>query len=160
MRITDEYVFFWTKQDVYSNFYYTPFTHQGIKFKWAEQAIMYRKAKLFRAHEIAERVLLASHPNECKSLGRSKDIPFDNAVWDNNKLFIFEEIILDKFKDPKLLAIMKSTGDRKFVEASPYDKIWGIGMKEDHPDATNRTKWKGQNLLGQVLDNVKRKLTT
>lgn len=159
MKITEKYVFFWTGQDIYSNFYYEPFKHQEKLFKWAEQAIMYRKAKLFGAHHVAEKILQANSPNECKKLGRSRDIPFDEKVWDKNKLRIFKEILLDKFKDPKLLAQMKSTGKRKFVEASPYDKIWGVGMRSDNPDILDESKWKGQNLLGKVLDDVKKELT-
>ena len=43
---------------------------------------------------------------------------------------------------------------RNFVEASPYDKIWGIGLGENDPDAQDPQKWKGDNLLGKVLDEV------
>lgn len=158
MRTTKKYVFFWTKEDVYSNFYYFPFEHKGLKFKWAEQAIMYRKAKLFKANSIAEKILYAKTPDECKKLGRSRDIPFDDKVWDENKMQIFKEILLDKFKNPSLKKQMLSTGDRKFAEASPYDKIWGIGLRETHPDVLDESKWKGQNLLGEILTEVKKEL--
>lgn len=158
MRVTGKYVFFWKADDIYSNFYYSPFVHEGIIFKWSEQAVMYRKAMLFGAKGIAKRILKASHPNECKQLGRSRDIPFENNVWDKNKERIYREVLYDKFQLPPLKKEMLETGDRMFVEASPYDKIWGIGMRENHPDVTDPTKWRGLNLLGKVLDDVKKQI--
>ena len=48
-----------------------------------------------------------------------------------------------------------NTGKKHLVEASPFDKIWGIGMDANHPDATNIDKWNGQNLLGEVIMSVR-----
>lgn len=155
MRITDDYVFFWTGRDIYSNFYYSPFQHQGQVFKWAEQAIMYRKAMLFGAHKIAREIMAATNPAECKKLGRSRQIPFDNKVWDENKEKIFKEVLTDKFKTPKLKKQMLATGNRKFAEASPYDKIWGIGLHENDKDVLDESKWRGQNLLGKILTEIR-----
>lgn len=158
MRITDKFVFFWGQQDIYSNFYYKPFVHQGIRFKWSEQAVMYRKAKLFGADTIADKILQASTPKACKQLGRSRDIPFDNAVWEKNREIIYKEVLLDKFRDKELLSQLLQTGSREFAEASPFDKIWGIGLKENDPNATNKSRWIGQNLLGKVLTEVREEL--
>ena len=52
------------------------------------------------------------------------------------------------------------TGDKILVEASPYDRIWGIGLSATHPDAKNPAKWKGENLLGKVLMDVRNELRT
>lgn len=155
MRMTKDYVFFWTAKDIYSNFHYSPFIHKGVIFKWAEQAIMYQKAKLFGASNVAERIMGAKSPADCKALGRSRDIPFDNKVWDRNKERIFKEILRDKFKQNNLRKLMLETGEREFAEASPYDKIWGIGLRENHPDAINKNKWRGQNLLGKILTEIR-----
>lgn len=158
MRITDKYIFFWLDKDVFSNFYYTPFKHQGIMFKWSEQAVMYRKSKLFGADDIAKRILVAQTPKECKALGRSKSIPFDENTWIDNREIIYKEVLVDKFSVPKLQKQLLDTGDRIIVEASPYDKIWGIGLAEDHPYAEQPSKWKGLNLLGSVLMEVRKEL--
>lgn len=61
--------------------------------------------------------------------------------------------------DEKNLAdYLKNSGQKIFVEASPYDKIWGIGMDASHPDACTPAKWKGLNLLGKSITTVRNKL--
>lgn len=158
MRITNEYVFFWTADEVYSNFYYSPFYHEGVFFKWSEQAIMWRKAKLFGAEKVMKKILLAEEPQQCKILGRSKEINFCDEVWDENKEKIFLEVLRDKFKLTELREQLLSTGERELVEASPYDTIWGIGMRENHPDVTDKKKWRGQNLLGKLLTELREEI--
>ena len=66
--------------------------------------------------------------------------------------------MIDKFKLPKLKSIILSTEDKILVEASPFDKIWGIGMAHDNPSATKPEQWKGLNLLGKVLMKVREEL--
>ncbi|UGO47941.1 NADAR family protein [Bacillus phage vB_BanS_MrDarsey] len=159
MRETNEFIFFWMGDDVYSNFYYSPFTHQGIKFKWSEQAVMYRKAMLFGATKIAQNILESDTPARCKFWGRSREIPFVESVWKVNRERIYREVLLDKFSLPELKKHILSTGDKILVEASPSDKIWGIGLHENHRDATNPRKWRGLNLLGKVLMQVRTELS-
>ncbi|MCY8549413.1 NADAR family protein [Bacillus haynesii] len=158
MKLTDKFVFFWGAEDVFSNFHYFPFEHQGASFKWSEQAVMYRKAKLFGAHKIASKILEANSPKECKALGRSRQIPFNEEVWLKNRERIYKEVLKDKFSHPHAKIAILLTGNRMLVEASPYDKIWGIGLSESNPDAENPEKWKGLNLLGRVLMEVRSEL--
>lgn len=158
MRTTDKFVFFWGWQDLYSNFYYSPFKHQGRYFDWSEQGVMYRKAMLFGAKGVAEQIMQATSPMNCKSLGRSREIPFDQKVWEENRERIYKEVLLDKFSDAFLKHELLSTGDRILVEASPTDDIWGIKLHENHKDAENPAKWKGLNLLGKVLMEVRSEL--
>lgn len=159
MRQTDKFIFFWGNSDIFSNFLYSPFRHQGIMFKWSEQAIMYRKAKLFGADKIADKILKAQTPKECKDLGRSREIAFDGDVWDKVKEDLYKSVLIDKFSNPQLKRKLLDTGNKILVEASPYDKIWGIGLSDDHPDAENPSKWRGQNLLGKVLMAVRSELS-
>lgn len=159
MRFTDKFVFFWGSQDVFSNFYYAPFKHKGLLFEWSEQAVMYRKAKLFGANKIAEQILKAQTPKDCKDLGRSRQIKFDEDIWVENRERIYKEVLLDKFSSNEIIkAQLMYTMSKILVEASPYDKIWGIGLAEDHKDAENPDKWKGLNLLGKVLMEVREEL--
>jgi ribA/ribD-fused uncharacterized protein len=60
--------------------------------------------------------------------------------------------LVSKFtQDSYSLQCLLDTEDSIIVEASPYDKVWGIGMKKDDPRATDPSQWDGQNLLGIVL---------
>jgi ribA/ribD-fused uncharacterized protein len=158
MRTTDEFVFFWGNQDIYSNFYPETFVHDEIRFDWAEQAVMYRKAMLFGAKDVAREILMATSAMQCKSLGRSRRIPFDENVWRRNRERIYREVLMDKFSLPHLKKQLLATGNRRMVEASPTDTIWGIGLHENHKDAENPTKWRGSNLLGKVLTQVRENL--
>ena len=158
MRETDKFVFFWGSNDIYSNFYYSPFKHQGILFKWSEQAVMYRKAMLFSANNIAEQILKAQTPKECKELGRSRLIPFDDGVWQGFREEIYWDVLYDKFSNSKLKAELLKTGSKTLAEASPYDKIWGIGLSENDVRAEDPRKWRGLNLLGEVLMRVREDL--
>lgn len=158
MKTTDKFVFFWGKEDIYSNFFFHPFKHQELNFKWSEQAVMYRKAKFFGADEIANKILQAKTPKECKDFGRSRQIPFNETLWVENRERIYKEVLLDKFSSPKLKEQILATKDKTLVEASPYDNIWGIKMSAEHPDAENPSKWKGLNLLGKVLMEVREEL--
>jgi len=157
-NIKHNFVFFWGKEDVFSNFYYSPFKHNNILFKWSEQAVMWRKAKLFGADKIAEQILKAQTPKACKDLGRSREIPFDDEIWIKNREIIYFEVLRDKFSNPKLKKYLLDTDEKVLVEASPYDKIWGIGLSADHPDAINPFKWRGANLLGEILMRVRDEL--
>ena len=157
MRTTEKFVFFWGKEDVFSNFFYKPFKHEGKLFKWSEQAIMYRKAKHFGAYNVADRILNARSPMECKKLGRSI-IQFVEQDWVTVRELIYKEVLLDKFSEPQLKKRILDTSDKVLVEASPYDGIWGIRLAHDHPDAENPEKWRGLNLLGKVLMEVRDEL--
>ena len=58
-------------------------------------------------------------------------------------------------QNDELRNFLLSTGDKVLVEASPSDRIWGIGLGKNNPDALDPTKWRGQNLLGFALMNVR-----
>ena len=52
----------------------------------------------------------------------------------------------------------RQTGDSVLVEASPYDAIWGIRLAASSPEAQDPMKWRGQNLLGFALMEVRDEL--
>ena len=155
MKTTPAYVFFYGMKDIYSNFHPVDFIHQGQRFFCSEQAVMYRKAKLFGADKIAKQIVKAKTPNEAKSLGRSKQIAFNEEVWIANREQVYYEVLVDKFSVPKLKDALLRTGKRTLVEASPSDTIWGIGLAESNPLIQYPAQWKGLNLLGKTLMRVR-----
>ncbi|MEO0340141.1 MAG: NADAR family protein, partial [Bacteroidota bacterium] len=84
---------------------------------------------------------------------------FKPEVWDENKVEIVVEGNFHKFSQaPELKEFLLNTKDRILVEASPYDKIWGIGLNAQAEGIENPDTWKGQNLLGFALMEVRDQL--
>lgn len=149
-----KYKFFWNGP--FSNWYKCEFDYLGIWFKCAEQAMMYEKAMLFDDIETAKQVLQTDDPSEQKKLGR-KVKNFNPDVWNQTKVQVVKEILKCKFlqNDDLYDELLKYEGF-EFVEASPYDRIWGIGFHEN--DALDNVgKW-GENLLGKILTELSREL--
>ncbi len=157
MRITDDFVFFFTKNDIFSNHYECkrPFwlpKHQvvGAKFWTVEHFMMYEKAMLFGDTDIAVDIANAYTPQQAKMLGR-KVKNFDNQKWEAfRKAIVINGLYAKMQANPeiKTSAVKLHLEGKTFVEASPYDAIWGIKMAENDPGVEDPTNWKGLNLLG------------
>lgn len=139
----------------FSQWYELPFEVEGKTYKTAEHWMMAHKALLFGNHDIYEKIIRASKPGEVKELGRQVT-GFDEATWKQHRYDIVKQGNLHKFSQHLALAqYLKSTANRLIVEASPVDNIWGIGLAQDHEDAANPAKWRGENLLGFALMEVR-----
>ena len=135
------------------------FTVNGIHYNSAEQFMMAEKARIMEDEETRKKILASTDPKEIKALGREVR-NFDESIWQNYRMEIVIAGNLHKFMDNEDLRIfLLGTGDKILVEASPYDTVWGIGMKEDDPDCRNPRLWKGENLLGFALMDVREKLS-
>lgn len=131
----------------------TPFEYRGITFNCNEQWMMHQKAKLFKDEETAEKILATESPREQKKLGRQVK-NFDKEMWESNCIAIVTLGQFIKFgDDKKAMTALKETCGSLLVEASPYDKIWGIGISEHF--AASGAEWKGTNWLGQCLTFVR-----
>ncbi len=154
MKEIDNYVFFYGKNDHFSNFYKTTFKVNDITFSCGEQYIMYSKAKLFGDDIIAEKILEETSPSKMKALGR-KVKNYDDKVWVQMREDITFNGLLHKYmQNLKLKTQILNTNNKILVEASPTDKIWGIGMGVSNPDLENQSKW-GKNILGNILMSVR-----
>jgi ribA/ribD-fused uncharacterized protein len=159
MRVTDKYVFFWGGE--LSNFHPCSiefvYNKQTIKCISSEQFLMYWKAITFNDHETADLILKAETPKEAKKLGRKvKD--FNDDTWNLKKEDVMRAALYKKFTQNKELRdfLLNPEFDGKtFVEASPYDKIWGVGLEETDPLIDDEKNWKGQNLLGKWMNWVR-----
>ncbi|MFJ2663277.1 NADAR family protein [Nocardia fluminea] len=127
------------------------FVLDGVEFASAEHYMMWRKAMLFDDETTAARILGAGHPGQAKKFGRQiRD--FDESVWERARFGIVVAGSVAKFgQNDALRGYLVGTGARVLVEASPVDRIWGIGMAADDPGALDPGRWKGLNLLGFAL---------
>lgn len=148
----DKYTFFYKTRHPFSNWHPATFTDKdGITYTCSEQYMMYKKAMLFNDHEIAQEILMAPDPRDQKELGRQVK-GFKSDVWEKHaKQIVYDACVLKFKQNPKLLEILMSTAGSLLVEASPYDKVWGIGLAEDDPRIHDPANWQGTNWLGEVL---------
>ena len=156
MNITNKYVFFWN--GIYSQWYQAPMTIDGVLYNCCEQYMMHQKALFFGDTETAEKIMLTSHPNDQKQLGRQVK-NFNKDRWDKVNLQIVYKGNYAKFtQNENLKEELLATGNKILVEASPYDQIWGIGMGEEENGVNDPMNWKGQNLLGWAITLVRQEL--
>ncbi|OMP76322.1 NADAR family protein [[Flexibacter] sp. ATCC 35208] len=156
--------FFWGHQpskdgsitkSCFSQWWYAPFTVNEKTYPTAEHWMMAGKATLFGDTEIEKQILNTPSPASVKALGR-KVANFDPAKWDAAKREIVTQGNFHKFSQhPDLKAFLLDTGKEVIVEASPMDRIWGIGMAATNVNAPYPEKWRGQNLLGYALMAVR-----
>ncbi|MET7423116.1 NADAR family protein [Dactylosporangium sp. NPDC005555] len=127
------------------------FTVDGVRFASAEHYMMWSKATLFGDAATAAKVLTAGHPNDAKTLGRQvRD--FDDTVWKRERFDVVVRGSVEKFgQHADLRAFLVGTGDRILVEASPLDRVWGIGLGARDASADEPALWRGLNLLGFAL---------
>lgn len=158
--MTVKHLFFWghtpnrpgtVGAECLSQWYPAPFEVDGIRFATAEHCMMWGKAQLFGDEQAAARIVAAGHPKEAKDLGRTIR-KFDEDTWVAERVAIVTAGNVEKFRqNPDLLAFLLATGERVLVEASPMDRIWGIGLAADDERAQDPARWRGQNLLGEAL---------
>jgi ribA/ribD-fused uncharacterized protein len=133
-----------------SQWWPAPFRVEGQSFATAEHYMMWRKAALFGDIEIAENVLTAAHPHQAKSLG-SQVRGFDQTVWEAERYAIVVAGSIAKFSEhDELKAFLLTTGARVLVEASPVDRIWGIGLAATDPGADDPARVAGCLPRGSV----------
>ena len=136
------------------------FTVEGTTYSTAEHFMMVAKARLFEDLSAADRILAAPSPAAAKKLGRAVR-GFDEKVWASARYAFVVAGNTAKFSQhPNLGAFLKSISEDVIVEASPVDTIWGIGLAQDSPDARNPERWRGRNLLGFALMDVRAALRT
>lgn len=141
-----------------SQWWQSPFTVDGVDYATAEHWMMAAKARLFADAEAEHQALTASSPALAKKAGRLVR-GFDETVWQRERSGIVLEGSVHKFRqDERLRDYLLVTGDRVLVEASPMDRIWGIGLAADDERAQDPARWRGLNLLGFALMETRERL--
>lgn len=168
-RPEDDYVFFWQVNSEHgwaSQWYYSPFkarihiqldseavadSEREVDFPTAEHWMMACKALIFSDTDVFNQVLEAdaSDMRTVKALGREVK-NFDDDVWKRLREHIVLEGSLHKFRqNEELRGLLLATEDKFLVEASPRDRIWGVGFGAKRALEEKR-RW-GLNLLGKAL---------
>lgn len=159
-----KYFYFWREDSPFSNFNtHAPFIYKGNTFTNSEQAFMYMKSLEFKDLESTHKILLETSPKQVKKLGRGVK-NYDDKIWTEKREAIMKDILRTKFSVPYYRNKLLKTGDAELVEASPFDRIWGIGLASSDSRSKSKDTWLGQNLLGKILteikDEIKEKTTT
>lgn len=120
-----------------SNFYPAEFTYKGVVFPTAEHAYQWAKCSL---EEDRDKILQCKTPGQAKKVGKTVKL-IDN--WDQNKVYIMYNIVLQKFvQNPELVISLVSTKDRVLIEGNTWgDKFWGVDLDT----------YEGYNTLGVIL---------
>ncbi len=141
-----------------SNWYLSEFNIKNITFCSMEQYMMYQKAMLFQDIITAEQILQTSNQGHIKMLGRSVK-NYNDIIWNGMRQLIVYEGLLAKFQQNEdLHQKLLHTNDAILAECAVQDRIWGIGLSMTDENRFNISKWRGQNLLGFALMQVRNSL--
>ncbi|BBM82170.1 NADAR family protein [Candidatus Uabimicrobium amorphum] len=162
-----KYVFFWghtpkNKNEIdkscFSNWFPMPFSIDGITYATAEHYMMAQKALLFNDQEYHDKIIQCKTPGEAKKFGR-KVRNFDDDTWKKHRFDIVVKGCVAKFsQNTSLKDFLLQTGTRILVEASPRDRIWGIGLAASNEKVYDPNHWKGLNLLGFALMEARQQI--
>ncbi|WP_327292359.1 NADAR family protein [Streptomyces sp. NBC_01198] len=141
-----------------SQWWPAPFAVDGVTYATAEHWMMAGKARLFGDADAEHRAVAANHPKAAKAVGRSVR-GFDEARWQQERFALVAAGSRHKFgQHPDLRAFLLATAGRVLVEASPRDRVWGIGLAADDERADAPARWRGLNLLGFALMDARDRL--
>ena len=153
VKITEKFVYFYN--GIFSNWSPHPADYNEIRFSSSEHLFMYLKAMFFNDDVKAKAIIQAPDYRTAKKLGR-KVSGFDQERWEQvreDMMYVALKAKFDSNEDFRQALLSKEFMGKTFVEASPYDKIWGIGISVR--DALAGKEWKGKNLLGKVLTKLR-----
>jgi len=158
-KTESKFVFFYSNGSPFSQWYPSRFTTKSVvapqlnanEYNCAEQYMMAEKALLFGDAMIYNKIMAQVSPRKQKALGR-KVRGFNESTWKKMRERIVFQASYAKFsQNPELLRKLMATGDKTLVEASPTDRVWGVGMRASDPGIHNPKNWRGLNLLGKAL---------
>ena len=143
-----------------SNWYLADFTVQNVRFSSMEQYMMYKKAMMFQDTKAACEILETQDAGRIKALGRQVK-NYDDVIWNGRRQVIVFQGLLEKFgQNAELKKRLLETGDAVLAECAVRDTIWGIGLSMTDEKRFSLSKWRGQNLLGFALMEVREKISS
>lgn len=148
------------KNHPFSNWWMSDFVVDGVTYNCGEQWMMAQKALLFEDRDICDKILQNKKPDVIKRLGRLVK-NFDDDTWNEHRYELVKKGLIEKFRQNEhCRRTLMSTGNAMICEASPYDKIWGIGIDARHRNINYPERWEqtGLNLLGKILMDIRDEL--
>lgn len=153
MKQFDKYHFFYGGP--FSQWAACTFTLDGDDYNCAEQYMMAQKAIKFEDYEALNTIMSTDNPAKQKATGR-KVRGFDQQLWEKDaKLVVYRANFAKFMQSTDLMLDLLTTRGHLLVEASPTDRIWGIGLSENNPDIHDPAKWQGTNWLGEIITQVR-----
>lgn len=141
-----------------SNWYPSVFHIMNNEFSSMEQFMMYEKALYFHDDAVGKQILETHDVSKIKELGRLVT-GYDDNYWNGIRQIVVYEGLKEKFsQNNNLKKLLLETGNAVLAECAVKDQIWGIGLSMNDPKRFDRTKWRGQNLLGYALMMVRERL--
>ncbi|SCY38758.1 hypothetical protein SAMN05720606_104219 [Paenibacillus polysaccharolyticus] len=154
----EKFTFFWRTESPFSQWFKADFTVDGVQYTSAEQYMMHQKALLFGDQQIADKIMKTRSASVQKKLGRQVT-GFVQTIWESECQRIVYEGNQAKFtQNEDLLAALLATQGTTLVEASPDDRIWGVGLAEEDPRIRDRKTWRGTNWLGEILTRLREEI--
>lgn len=138
-----------------SNWYHSRFSEGENTYTSMEQYMMYCKAMTFKDYSIAGQIMAADDVADIKALGR-KVSGYNETIWNGiRQIIVYRGLILKFSQNRELRSMLIDTGDSILAECAVKDTVWGIGLSMKNPDRLDMSKWRGKNLLGFALMEVR-----
>ena len=157
-RVTQDSVMCYGRHSVFSNFYTTDFVLDGEKFSSVQQFYHFQKVSAAGNGDLAAKIFRSFDPVEQYRIGKGITPgidKWDEASAEDN----MEKAVGAKFvQNPVLLKALLDTKSKTLIECNPHDLVWTNGLKLTDQDAEDGTKWKGRNILGNILCRVRESL--
>lgn len=153
IKMKNKFTLFWAGP--FSQWEYSPFVIGEVSYNCCEQYMMAQKALLFEDQESYEKIMSTSSPKDQKAYGREVK-KFDKDKWETVcKQIVYEGNYAKFSQNEDYLKELLATQGTELVEASPDDRIWGIGLHERDKRVHDKTQWQGTNWLGEIITLVR-----
>lgn len=155
ITIKNGFALFWSEWP--SNWRHSPMTIDGVVYNCVEQYMMAEKCRCFGDTKHEAMVMSATDPSDQKRYGRMAG-PYVESKWAAVRYEVVLRATVEKYRqnpDLRRMLLDPQYDGVTFVEASPEDTVWGIGLKKDDPRAWNEATWRGTNLLGKAVTEAR-----
>ena len=154
-----KFIPFFTKNDVFSNFFECKIVVNNQNYHSSEQYLFAEKALVMDNNEFNQRIMKSKEPKYCKKLGEELSWPEGVESWRDFAQQKLKFVNISKYTQNKhLLKTLFDTFPSTLVETNEYDRFWGIGLRKTDPDVQHPEKWKGENTMGKLLTEIRNEL--